>query len=205
MSDDLQAIRDFLQTPTPDTWIEAALANQELMLIDHANCEKKAAGTALNLMFRYVEYGDLQHRMSRLAREELRHYEQVLRLMKNRGVDYRYLSASRYAEGLRRHMRGGDPARLADVLVIGAYIEARSCERFAALAPLLDDELAKFYRSLLASEARHFQDYLNLAREAGAGPIEERIRFFGSVEAELITAPDQHFRFHGGPPVAAVA
>lgn len=193
-------IDTFLQTPTPSAWIEAALQQQDVLLIDHANCEKKAASTALNLMFRYVDRTDLLQKMSRLAREELRHFEQVLAFMQRRGVAYTHLTASRYAEGMRKHMATHEPAKLIDVLIIGAFIEARSCERFQALAPHLDDELGTYYTGLLRSESRHFKDYLTLARTYAQGPIEARVAHFAEVEAELITRPDTEFRFHSGPP-----
>ncbi|HEX6928224.1 MAG TPA: tRNA-(ms[2]io[6]A)-hydroxylase, partial [Gammaproteobacteria bacterium] len=130
-------IPEFLAAPTPPAWVEAAAANLPLILIDHAHCEKKAASSALTLLFRYPENSGLVHRMSRLAREELRHFEQVLKLMERRGIAYRHLTPARYAEGMRKHARTHEPARLLDMLVIGAFIEARSCERFGALAPAL--------------------------------------------------------------------
>jgi len=196
----METISDFLPCATPDAWIDAALANQDILLIDHANCEKKAANTALTLMFRYTLHTELLQRMSRLAREELRHFEQVLAFITRRGVRYEHLTASRYAEGMRRGMRKDEPGRLIDLLVIGAYIEARSCERFEKLAPHLDDELSAFYRSLLRSESRHFRDYLLLARGIAEAPIDERIAHFRTNEERLITEPDEVFRFHSGPP-----
>ena len=199
MNDALQEIHDFLPCRTPKQWIDNALANQDLMLIDHAHCEKKAASTALSLMYRYVENTELLNKMSRLAREELRHFEQVLAIMTKRGVDYRHLTPARYAAGLRQQVRQDDPGRLVDVLIVGAIIEARSCERFAALAPFLDDRLADFYTSLLKSEARHYQDYLKLAEQAAGGPIDARVSEFLATEKELIEAPDTEFRFHSGP------
>jgi tRNA-(ms[2]io[6]A)-hydroxylase len=199
MNDALQEIHDFLPCRTPAAWIDNALANQGLMLIDHAHCEKKAASTALSLMYRYVDNTDLLNRMSRLAREELRHFEQVLAIMKKRAVDYCHLTPARYAAGLRKLVRGEDPARLVDVLIVGAIIEARSCERFAALAPYLDDQLADFYNSLLKSEARHYQDYLQLAEQANGGPVNDRVAEFMAVERALIESPDGEFRFHSGP------
>jgi tRNA 2-(methylsulfanyl)-N6-isopentenyladenosine37 hydroxylase len=199
MAVDLSEIYDFLPCPTPDAWVAAALQHPEELLIDHANCEKKAAGTALNLMFRYVDKLDLLNKMSRLAREELRHFEQVLAIMEKRGVSYRQISSARYANGLRALARSSDPGRLVDVLIIGALIEARSCERFARIAPHLDDELAEFYQSLLKSESRHYRDYLNLAREYADGPIDDRIALFRDKEHELIESEDTEFRFHSGP------
>jgi len=199
MTDALQEIHDFLPCRTPQQWIDNALANQDLMLIDHAHCEKKAASTALSLIYRYLDNVDLLNKMSRLAREELRHFEQVLAIMQKRGVEYTHLSPARYAAGLRAEVRGEDPGRLVDVLIVGAIIEARSCERFAALAPHLDDKLADFYNGLLKSEARHYQDYLQLAREAQGGPVDERVAEFLAIEKTLVEAPDTEFRFHSGP------
>ncbi|WP_439531221.1 tRNA-(ms[2]io[6]A)-hydroxylase [Marinobacter adhaerens] len=199
MNDALQEIHNFLPCRTPQQWIENALANQDLMLIDHAHCEKKAASTALSLMYRYVDNTGLLNKMSRLAREELRHFEQVLAIMKKRGVDYCHLTPARYAAGLRQEVRSEDPGRLVDVLIVGAIIEARSCERFAALAPFLDEKLADFYTSLLKSEARHYQDYLTLAEQAAGGPIAARVEDFLALERALIEDPDQEFRFHSGP------
>ncbi|SFM19981.1 tRNA-(ms[2]io[6]A)-hydroxylase [Marinobacter zhejiangensis] len=199
MTSALDAIHEFLPCRTPARWIENALANQDLMLIDHAHCEKKAASTALSLMYRYVDNTDLLNKMSRLAREELRHFEQVLAIMKKRGVAYDHLTPARYASGLRQEVRAEDPGRLVDVLIVGAIIEARSCERFAALAPHLDEKLADFYNSLLKSEARHYQDYLALAEKAAGESINDRLATFLEIERALIEEPDTEFRFHSGP------
>ncbi len=199
MNQDLQEIYDFLPCRTPRQWIDNALANQALLLVDHAHCEKKAASTALSLMYRYVDNTELLNKMSRLAREELRHFEQVLAIMNRRGVTYCHLSPARYAAGLRREVRTEDPGRLVDVLIVGAIIEARSCERFAALAPHLDEKLADFYTGLLKSESRHYQDYLKLAMKAADGPIDDRIARFLEIEQQLILEPDREFRFHSGP------
>jgi len=203
MAVDLAPIHSFLSCATPDSWIKAALQHPAELLIDHANCEKKAAATAMHLMYRYVEDAALLEKMSQLAREELLHFEQVVRLMRSRAIPYTQLGPSRYASALRDHVRPQDPARLVDILIIGAFVEARSCERFAALAPHLDAELRKFYDSLLRSEARHFEDYLQLARACAGADISERIGFFAAVEQTLIETPDPQFRFHSGIPVAA--
>ena len=190
----------FLPCPSPEAWVRWALENQEIMLIDHAHCEKKAASTAMSLMYRYVERDNLLHKMSRLAREELIHFEQVHKLMKKRQVSYQHLAAARYADGLRKQIRTHEPARLVDTLIVGAFVEARSCERFAALAPHLDDELSAFYLSLLKSEARHFEDYLALAQEYSEEDITERVSLFRRIEEKLILEPDEVFRLHSGPP-----
>lgn len=135
-----------------------------------------------------------------LIKEELHHFWQVRELMIARNIPYEKISASRYAKGLLSKTRTHEPAMLVDKLICAAYIEARSCERFAALAPYLDDELKKFYLSLLRSEARHYQDYLALAELIAGDDISARVRFFGEIEAELITTPDSEFRFHSGVP-----
>ncbi|WP_370293422.1 tRNA-(ms[2]io[6]A)-hydroxylase [Thalassolituus sp.] len=200
MKEVLEEINTFLLCETPEAWIGAALEQQDVLLIDHANCEKKAASTAMNLLYRYIDRDDLLKKMSQLAREELLHFEQVVNIMKERGVTYRHISSSRYASGLREHVRKGGMEELTDVLIIGALIEARSCERFAMLAPHLDDVLAKFYRSLLRSEGRHYQDYLTLARQYAGEDIQWRIDELRQAEKELIQTPDPEFRFHSGIP-----
>lgn len=203
---DMSPIHDFLLCDTPQAWIEAAGAEENLhtLLIDHANCEKKAASTALQLMYRYVEHPSLLHKLSRLAREELRHFEQVLAIIEKRGMPYPQLSAARYAAGLRDKVDKNEPYRLLDTLLVGAIIEARSCERFAALLPVLDDELARFYASLLRSESRHFMDYLALARELlPEADIDARLRPLLEAERTLIQGVDSEFRFHSGVPVTA--
>ena len=198
---DITHILDFLSCETPPSWVAWALNNQQLMLIDHANCEKKAAATALNLMYRYVEHDDLLHMLSRLAREELRHFEQVIAIMKQRNIRYPQLSASRYAGEMRKAVRKNEPGRLVDTLLVGAIIEARSCERFAALVPVLDEDLAKFYGSLLKSESRHFMDYLKFARQFSSDEeVEERLASLHEIERELIQGEDKEFRFHSGSP-----
>ncbi|MEZ5502577.1 MAG: tRNA isopentenyl-2-thiomethyl-A-37 hydroxylase MiaE [Halioglobus sp.] len=197
----LDQVQAFLLCPTPRAWVDWALHNPHILLIDHANCEKKAASTALNLMYRYVEYPRLLGKLSRLAREELRHFEQVLALMQARGVDYVQLTAARYAGRLRQPARTHEPGRLVDTLLIGAIIEARSCERFSVLAPELDTELGDFYRSLLKSESRHFSDYLKLAQEiASKAEVAARLPLLLAHERELIESPDSEFRFHSGVP-----
>ena len=199
---DLQPIRDFLLCATPGAWVDWALQHPDILLIDHANCEKKAASTALNLMYRYVEHHQLLLKLSRLAREELRHFEQVIALMNSRGIEYEQIAAARYAGELRKQARSHEPARLIDTLLIGAIIEARSCERFAALAPELDPELSEFYGSLLKSESRHFLDYLKLARKLGSPEeVEQRLPVLLQRERELIESPDEEFRFHSGVPL----
>lgn len=198
----LTELTEFLPCPTPDAWLDWALQNQNLLLIDHANCEKKAASNAMALMYRYVSHTDLLTKMSQLAREELLHFEQVVEIMAERGVSYHRIGPSRYAAGLRAHMRTGREGALTDALLVGSIVEARSCERFARLAPLLDERLGKFYRSLLRSEARHYRDYLGLAEKYTSEPIQPRLQVFMEVERELIESVDQEFRFHSGVPAS---
>ncbi|ESQ76266.1 tRNA-(ms[2]io[6]A)-hydroxylase [Asticcacaulis sp. AC402] len=198
---DIQPILKFLGSATPLAWIDAAVANQDLLLLDHKNCEYKAASNAINLMAKYQERVELVTAMARLAREELAHHEQVMKFIKTRGVVLRPLSAARYAASLRTLVRRNEPGMLTDILVISAFIEARSCERFAAIAPHLDAELGGFYASLLRTEARHFTGYLKLAHLYGnAADIAQRIETVRSHEQALIQDPDTEFRFHSGPP-----
>lgn len=197
---DIAPVRAFLACDTPDAWVDAALESLDTLLIDHANCEKKAAGTALNMLFRYVDRPRLLTALSKLAREELRHFERVLKVMQSRGVTYRHLSSSRYAGRLFSHVRQREPGRVIDSLIVGAIIEARSCERFHRLSQRIDGELGCFYADLLTSEARHFQIYLSLARHCAGTPVDDRVGELLEAERALILAPDKELRFHGGPP-----
>lgn len=199
---DLAAVHAHLGSATPAAWVEVALKQIPTLLVDHANCEKKAAATAMNLMYRYVDRPDLLEKMSQLAREELLHFEQVVNFMRSKDIPYAHLGPARYAQGLRDHIRTHEPARLVDVMIIGSFVEARSCERFAALAPRLEPDLQKFYVSLLRSEARHFTDYLQLARMYAQEDIAPRIAFFRELESQLISSDDPLFRFHSGNPTA---
>lgn len=155
----------------------------------------------MNLIFRYEFHRTLQERLAQLVREEMLHYEQVLSLMKECNIDWYYLPAGRYAKGLLKHKRTHEPAAMVDVLIIGAFIEARSCERFGALSEVIDDEkLARYYKYLLKSESRHYEDYLMLARSITDDSIDERVAFFRDIECELIQSPDDELRFHSGIP-----
>ncbi|MGB6242822.1 MAG: tRNA isopentenyl-2-thiomethyl-A-37 hydroxylase MiaE [Castellaniella sp.] len=192
---------EFLPCPTPEAWVQTALAQQDILLLDHRNCELKAAATAMSLIARYGQDAALAMTLSKLAREELVHHEQVLRLIKRRGIALRPLTASRYASGLRAAVRTHEPAKLVDTLIVGAFIEARSCERFAALVPHLDEELAAFYAGLLQSEARHYQHYLRFAEQYGASDdIQRSVARIRQLEQTLIESPDPEFRFHSGCP-----
>jgi tRNA-(ms[2]io[6]A)-hydroxylase len=188
-----------LQAPTAAAWFDLAVQRTDELLLDHANCEKKAASTALALMFAYPEDFELANRMSKLAREELRHFELVQQKLTELGVAFRRLSPSRYADGLRRALRRDEPGRRMDLLLCGALIEARSHERFMGLVERLPAPLAEFYGSLAASEARHAGLYQRLAARHGV-PVAARLGELAAIEAELATAPDPEFRFHSGTP-----
>ena len=196
-----------LLVPTPSAWQEHACANVPTLLIDHANCEKKAASTALALMFAYAEDLYLTDRMSRLAREELRHYEQVAKLIGSLGIKPLRLSPGRYADGMRRGVARSEPQRELDLMVCGAFIEARSCERFDALAPAIPGPVGSLFATLHAAEARHNRLYLDLARRVSLREdldLASRCADFAAIEADLITAPDDTFRFHSGQPAKAL-
>jgi len=149
----------------------------------------------------FVHSNLITDRMVLLIREELHHFCQVLEIMQQRGIPYENITASRYAKTLVQHCKTHEPQILIDKLICGAYIEARSCERFAKLAELVDAELGAFYVSLLRSEARHFADYLELAQVMSKTDIKPRVDFFGKLEAELISSADEDFKFHSGCPV----
>ena len=191
-----------LQAATPAAWVQEACGHPDILLIDHANCEKKAASTALALMFAYAEDLALADKLSRLAREELRHFEQVAKLMVAQKIVPRRLEPGRYAASLRRLVSTAEPRREVDLMICGAFIEARSCERFKALVPAMDAPLAALFAGLHEAEARHYELYLNLARRAASRAdidIEARIAAFAELEAALITSSDPLFRFHSGP------
>lgn len=146
-------------------------------------------------------YGqELIDKMVMLIKEELHHFYQVLEIMDEYGVEYRSITPCRYAKGMLRNVKTFEPDALVDKLIVGAYIEARSCERFAKLAPHVDKRLGDFYISLLRSEARHYQDYLTLAQEIADFDITERVQFFAEKERKLIATPDTDFKFHSGIP-----
>ena len=190
-----------LRAATPRAWIDAALDDLPTLLVDHANCEKKAASTALALIFAYPEDRPLNISLSRLAREELKHFEQVERLMKKLDVPHQRLKPGRYASELRKLVRTHEPKRKLDLMIVHALIEARSCERFRLLSKRLPPDVRDLYEQLERSEARHFEIYLEFAeREFEAEEIAARLEPIATREAELATEPDPELRFHSGPP-----
>ena len=198
----LDMLHDFLQIKTPALWLEHATSHVPLLLVDHAHCERKAAATAITFMSKYPERRELIDLMSPLAREELLHFEKVITILKQKNIAYIPLKPSAYATRMHKQVtaRDGDE-RLCDQLIIGAIIEARSCERFNAIIDVIDEpELVRFYASLVKSEARHFENYLKLARLYG-GDIDKRLSQFLAIENEYISSVDEDFRFHSGVPV----
>lgn len=192
-----------LAAPTPSAWVDAACECWRALLIDHANCEKKAASSALALIFAYPEDQELVAALSRLAREELRHFEQVSQLMRRMQVSFQRQRPGRYAAGLRAVLRQHEPARKLDLMLAGALIEARSCERFALLATRLPEPIGSFYDGLQRAEARHFELYLRLAHRVGGDQarVRSRLAALAAIEAGLIIAEDEQLRFHSGPPI----
>jgi tRNA-(ms[2]io[6]A)-hydroxylase len=190
-----------LAAPTSPAWIESALRELDEVLLDHAHCEKKAAGMAVQLLFRYPDHAFLLEPLSRLAREELAHFEEVLRELSRRGIGFRRQKPSAYAGRLRtavrkdaQHPRG----HLVDTLICCALIEARSCERFQILAKAVSDpRLAAFYRGLLAAEARHHRVYLDLAAElAPREELRERLDELARHEAAVLEESSREPRMH---------
>jgi len=185
-----------LASDTPPDWATRQLAHMDEILLDHAHCEKKAASTAISLIFRYPEHPQLAIPLSRLAREELAHFEQVLGVMRDRGLEFRRQRPSPYAARLMEAIRPEEPRKLLDTLLCCAIIEARSCERMQRLAEALahDLELERLYRGLLASEARHHASYVDLARAcdlAAEAEIKSRLAELAAHESRVLAdAPD---------------
>jgi len=197
------AMPQVLLAATPRAWVEAALRRWPELLADHANCEKKAASTALALMFAYPEDWPLSVALARLAREELRHFEQVAKAMQALGVAFARQRPGRYAHALRSVLRTAEPGRKLDLLLMSALIEARSAERFALLAPRLPPPLAALYGELGRSEARHYELYIGFAQAAAPREWQPRLTALALHEAQLATQPDRTLRFHSGPPATA--
>jgi tRNA-(ms[2]io[6]A)-hydroxylase len=168
------------------------------VLIDHAHCEKKAAGYALNLMFSYIEHEDLCRAMTEIVNEELDHFHQVLARLKERGIRFRRLPPSSYGRRLNELVRKHEPGRAIDRLLVASLIEARSCERFSLLAEhVADRPLADFYKSLFESEARHHATYVKLAKTFGAEEaVDARLAELARAEARIISEGDERPRMH---------
>lgn len=190
-----------LAAPTDPAWTGRALAHLDEILLDHAHLEKKAAGAAVTLLFRYPERRALQAPLARLAREELAHVEEVLGHLDRRGIPFRPQRPGAYAGRLHAAVRPDEPARLLDTLLVAALIEARSCERMGLLAealPGVDDALARLYRGLLAAEARHHGEYVGLAlAHFPEAEVRERLASLAAHEAEALAAAAPAPRLHG--------
>ena len=198
----IQEINNFLDVTTPESWANEARNRIPELLNDHANCELKAASTAMGFIYKYSSFDDLCYKMSRIAREELRHFEQVKVLMKKRGVSFDYVKPSRYAKTLRDCIRSNEPERFMDSLIVGAIIEARSCERFYYLMDILPSDISDFYARLVESESRHFLLYLEFARDHNnqySLDFDNKLDKLLKIESEIITKSDSNFGFHSGP------
>ena len=187
-----------LASTTDRAWVERARAHLDEILLDHAHCEKKAASTAVSLLFKYAERGELLATLSQLAREELGHFETVLGHLAARGVAFRHQVPSPYAGQLMKAVRAREPGRLVDTLLCSALIEARSCERMRLLAAALNDPaLAGLYRGLLAAEARHHESYVALARAvAPEAHVRMRLRELALHEAAVLASAPPIARLH---------
>ena len=187
-----------LKATTDQRWFDQVDDHLDQVLIDHAHCEKKAAGTALNLIFAYVEDAELCRDMTEIVNEELEHFHMVLALLDRRGVKFRRIKPSAYGRKLNDLVRKQEPQRAVDRLLVAGLIEARSCERFQALAEHVDDaELSDFYQSLFESEARHHSTYTRLARNfATDSEVAARLEELSTAEAEIIRVGEDLPRMH---------
>jgi tRNA 2-(methylsulfanyl)-N6-isopentenyladenosine37 hydroxylase len=189
---------DILQQPTSDCWLAQALANLDTILLDHSHCEKKAAGVAINMMFRYPSYRQLVKQLTAIAKEELEHYEQVNQWLDKKAIPLAPLNSSPYGSKLKAQIRHREPDRLLDCLLVLALIEARSHERLGLLGEHCPEpELAKFYRSLMASEARHYGIYWLLATHyCDRLLVDERLERLSFVESEILATLYHEPRIH---------
>lgn len=187
-----------LKRPTSWEWVEQAIAHLDIILLDHSHCERKAAGVALNLMFRYPSNTKLVRQLTAIAREELEHFEQVNQWLERRGIALNPLSAPPYAARLKALIRRDEPERLLDSLLVSGLIEARSHERLGLLATHCPDrELAEFYRSLMASEARHYGVYWVLADTYfERDVVKERLEELAIQESEFLSTLYSEPRIH---------
>jgi tRNA-(ms[2]io[6]A)-hydroxylase len=187
-----------LHAPTPDRWLSQVTPRLDLLLIDHAHCEKKAAGVAMNLLFAYVEHAELTRAMTEIVQEELDHFHQVRAILDRRGIRFYKLPPSRYGPKLHELVGKDEPRRAVDRLLVAGLIEARSCERFGLLRDsLADRELADFYGSLFESEARHHSTYVRLAKEfLPEEDVRTRLAELAAAEAAIITAGEDQPRMH---------
>lgn len=187
-----------LRSPSSERWFRQVDEHLDEILIDHAHCEKKAAGTAMNLLFAYVQHEEVARAMTEIVNEELAHFNQVLDLLQRRGVPFRKLSPSNYGRQLNDLVRKFEPDRAVDRLLVAGLIEARSCERFDLLRQhIADRELAAFYDSLFESEARHHSTYVRLAKLfAPEEKVQRRLAELAAEESRIIAVGDPLPRMH---------
>jgi tRNA-(ms[2]io[6]A)-hydroxylase len=187
-----------LQSRTSPQWIQRVKEHLSEVLIDHAHCEKKAAGTAMNLLFAYVEQQDAVRELSAIVREELDHFQQVLDLLERRGIRFRRLRPGGYGRLLHELVRKSEPQRAVDRLLVAALIEARSCERFGILQQGIEDaELSAFYGGLFEAEARHHATYLRLAEHFAPGDeVAARLHELATHEAAILQQCGEPVRMH---------
>lgn len=188
----------FLQTPTSQAWVEQALANLDTILLDHAQCERKAAGVAMSLINRYPSDRELVKALTAIAQEELTHFAQVNQWLERRGIPLGPLPPAPYGAGLRQQVRAEEPHRQLDVLLVSALIEARSHERLGLIAQHCPDrDLAQFYQSLMASEARHYGAYWVLAIGRFPRPgVEARLEALATAESKILACLHPQPRIH---------
>ncbi|HEX3727385.1 MAG TPA: tRNA-(ms[2]io[6]A)-hydroxylase [Pirellulales bacterium] len=188
-----------LKCVTESRWLAQVDRDLASILIDHAHCEKKAAGTAMNLLFAYGTVDPhIGRQLSDIVVEELDHFRQVLDLLDEKGIRFGSQQPGHYGRKLTDLVRKGEPHRAIDRLLVAALIEARSCERFALLRDhVADSRLAEFYGSLFESEARHHGTYVQLARRFGdADAIHARLEELAADEALIIGSGDPLPRMH---------
>jgi tRNA-(ms[2]io[6]A)-hydroxylase len=187
-----------LQSASDARWLGQVASHLDDILIDHAHCEKKAAGVAMNLLFSYADHVPLARAMTEIVNEELEHFHMVLDLLERRGIRFRKLSPSSYGQRLHERVRRNEPDRAVDRLLVAGLIEARSCERFALLRDhAADAELRDFYGSLFESEARHHATYVRLAcGMAAEEAVRGRLHWLAAEEAAIIAQGDSFARMH---------
>lgn len=189
-----------LKSSSSQRWLKQVDQHLDQILIDHAHCEKKAAGTAMNLMFAYIDNQELAKEMTEIVNEELEHFHQVLELLNRRGIEFCKLKPSAYGRRLNDLVRKGEPDRAVDRLLVACLFEARSCERFDFLRKHMrdkDPELADFYHSLFESEARHHTTYVRMAKMfAPEETVKQRLHELSLAEAAIIDEGELLPRMH---------
>ena len=187
-----------LQSESSKRWVKLIDQHLDEILIDHAHCEKKTAGCALNLIFAYVDNEELCRELAEIVNEEMEHFVMVLDLLKKKGIPFRRIKPGSYGRQLNDLVRKDEPAKAVDRLLIASLIEARSCERFQLLAEYVEDkELSDFYASLFESEARHHTTYVRMAKHfADDETVRARLEELSAIEIEIVNTGDELPRMH---------